>query len=120
MSEEDGKRINQFRAGKVYLDLESAKIVLGSAFKKDISENPFVTFFDYGKNKEGYWTYDHFVLQCKEVLDCLQVLYPQFDFGFSVDHSCGHDRQKLDGICFNAMNVNLGGNQRLIHGFLNK
>jgi hypothetical protein len=38
------------------------------------------------------------VLQLEDCIDVLKVLYPQFDFLFLFDHSCGHDRQKEDGL----------------------
>ena len=90
--------------------------ILGSSEKKPISADPFVVFFDYGKNREGYWTYDHFILQCEDVFDCLHVLYPEFRFALSVDHSCGHDRGRPNGLAENAMNVHFGGKQCLMHG----
>ena len=32
-----------------------------------------------------------------------------------MDHSCGHDRQRHDGLNVNAMNKGWGGKQRIIH-----
>ena len=49
----------------------------------------------------------------------LKALYPvsEYEFQFLVDHSCGHDRQREDGLNVNCMNVHYrGGNQRTIHG----
>ena len=69
----------------------------------------FCVYFEYGANRQGYWTYDHVVLQCEDFIDCLDVLYPSFQFIFSVDHSCGHDRQCHDGLTANVMNKGWGG-----------
>ena len=109
------KEINKRRVGKSYLDVDAARKILGSHIKKPLKENPFCVFFDYGKNKEGYWTYDHFILQCEDVLDILEYLHPSFDFTYCVDNSCGHDRQQVDGLNAYQMGVKWGGKQRSMH-----
>ena len=115
-TEEELGKINDNRRNKRYLDPDAVKKVHGSNIKKkDLADNPFCVYFEYGANKQGYWTYDHFVLQCEDVIDCLDVLYPSFQFIFSVDHSCGHDRQRHDGLNANAMNKGWGGKQRIMH-----
>jgi hypothetical protein len=70
----------------------------GTALKKDLKHSPFVVEFEYGANNEGYWSYEHMVLQLEDCVDCLQVLAPQFDYLFLFDHSCGHDKQREDGL----------------------
>jgi hypothetical protein len=51
------------------------------------------------------------VLQLEDCTDCLAVLYPEYDFLFLLDHSCGHDRQRKDGLNSEQMNKAFGGNQ---------
>jgi len=51
------------------------------------------------------------VLQLEDIIDCLQVLYPQFDVLFLFDHSCRHDREKEDGLNIENMNNEFGGAQ---------
>ena len=80
-----------------------------------MKDDPFCIFFEYGKNKEGYWTYDHFILQCEDVADVLEYLHPGFEFCFCVDNSCGQDRQRADGLNSNQMGVRWGGKQRSMH-----
>ena len=54
--------------------------------------SPFIRWFDYGQNNEGYWNYDHTVLQFEDVIDVLKVLYEdKFEYVFYFDHSSGHD-----------------------------
>ena len=72
---------------------------------------PFVHYFEYGANGKGYWVYEHMVLQLEDCTDCLAVLYPEYDFLFLLDHSCGHDRQREDGLNVEQMNKAFGGNQ---------
>ena len=49
-------------------------------------------------------------LQFEDCVDCVKVLYPQYDFLFLFDHSCRHDRQRPDGLSANRMNKKNGGN----------
>ena len=55
--------------------------------------------------------YEHMVLQVEDCVDCLTVLYPEHDFLFMLDHSCGHDRQREDGLNAENMNKSYGGNK---------
>ena len=59
------------------------------AGKPELKESPGIRFLEYGKNREGYWTYDQFVAQLLDVLDCIEVLYPDMQACFEVDHSAG-------------------------------
>jgi hypothetical protein len=38
------------------------------------------------------------VIQFEDCVDCLTVLYPQYDYVFLFDHSCGHDKQREGGL----------------------
>jgi hypothetical protein len=42
---------------------------------------------------DGYWVYEHMVLQLEDCVDCVQVLNPEHDILFLLDLSCGHDWQ---------------------------
>ena len=59
------------------------------------------------------------VLQLKDCVDVLKVLYPQFDFLFLFDHSCGHDRQKEDGLNVERMTKSYGGAQKRLRKMAN-
>ena len=80
-------------------------------FKAQLTKSPFVFEFDCGANLEGYWMYQHMVLQLEDCIDCLKVLYPQFDLLFLFDHSCGHNRQEEDGLNVENMNKEFDGAQ---------
>jgi hypothetical protein len=94
-------------------------VAQGSDIKKEftVEDNPFVRSFLYGANKEGYWTYDHLITQLEDCMDILHTLYDstKYEFQFLVDHSCGHDRQRPDGLNVKEMNKLFGGKQRKIH-----
>jgi hypothetical protein len=49
------------------------------------------------------------VLQLEDCVDILNVKYPQYDFLFLFDHSCGHDRQREDGLNVEKMSKSFGG-----------
>ncbi len=123
LTEDELERVNSARRGrdKFYQDTDAAKVVFGGncLFKKKftIDDNPFVRSFEYGANKDGYWTYDHLIVQLEDVMDILCTLYDseKYEFQFLVDHSCGHDRQRPDGLNIFEMNSFYGGKQRRVH-----
>ena len=49
------------------------------------------------------------VLQLEDCVDILNVKYPQYDFLFLFDHSCGHDWQREDGLNVEKMSRSFGG-----------
>ena len=69
--------------------------------------------FEYGNsdNKQGYWIYDHLVLQMKDCLDCLKVMYPYFYFVFLFDHSFGNERAREGRLKESIMRKYLGEKQ---------
>jgi len=75
---------------------------------------PFVVEFEFGINSEGYWCYDRMVLQLEDCVDVLKNVYPEFDFLFLFDHSCGHDKQRPDGLNAENMAKYYGGKQSFI------
>ena len=61
MTPEELAAVNAFR------DLNGRPPLIGS---------PAVRFLSYGKNKDGYWTYEHFASQVVDILDMYEALYP--------------------------------------------
>ncbi len=49
------------------------------------------------------------VIQFEDCVDCLIVLYPQYNYVFLFDHSCGHDKQWEDGLNAQMMGKSYGG-----------
>jgi len=114
MSPEQLQQVNNARRGKKYKDEEAAISRLGTAYKKDLLKSPFIKEFEYGASNEGYWCYDHMVLHFEDVVDCLITLYPQYDYLFLFDHSCGHDKQREDGLNVQKMSKLYGGKQPIM------
>jgi DNA-binding transcriptional regulator YhcF (GntR family) len=109
MSPEELVMVNQKRLNENYLDAQSAIEKRGNAAKPPLTTSPFVLEFEYGINAQGYWSYEHMVMQLEDCIDCLTVLYPNIDFVFLLDHSCGHDRQREDGLNVAKMSKSFWG-----------
>ena len=77
--------------------------------------HPQVRFLTYGKQKDGYWTYDHFAEQTSDILDMYEYLYPNAQVAIEVDWSSGHAKHRADALNVNAMRVNMGGDQPVPH-----
>ena len=98
LSANDLRKINEKQQDEKHANKDAAKLKQVKVEKDTLTSSPFVVEFEYGAQNKGYLTYDNFVLQCEDVSDCLKVLYPHIEFYFCVDHSCGHDRQREDGL----------------------
>ena len=119
LTNEELKKVNELRKVGVYEDVNAALKVFSTAKKRCLTEsdNTFVREFSYGANKDGYWSYEHLIVQLEDCMDILKILFSEDDYEiqFLVDHSCGHDRQREDGLNINNMNREYGGKQRLMH-----
>jgi hypothetical protein len=51
------------------------------------------------------------VPQFEDCIDIVNTLWPEFDCVFLFDHSCGHDRQRPDGLTVTGLKKGLGGAQ---------
>ena len=103
--------INKIRDGTHYSDRQAALLLYGTSKKQKLESSPFVRELDYGKNNEGYWTYDHMVIQLEDCIDVLKFMFPDFDFLFFLDHSNGHDRMRPNGLNLNKVSMKFAGKQ---------
>ena len=103
--------INRYRENTNYSDCDAAIQRNGRAKKNLLTQSPFIKELEYGANKEGYWTYECMSLQLEDCIDCMNVLYPQFDVVFLFDHSNGHDRLQPNGLSTTKIRKNFGGKQ---------
>ena len=87
-----------------------------------MEKTPLHSCLNMVQKNEGYWTYEHLVIQLEDCMDILTVLYPtdKYEIQTLVDHSSGHDRQHEDGLNVNGMNKYYGGSQRVMHSSLMK
>ena len=76
--------VNERRYGERYPDEEAAMYVYFSSLKlqRSVDKSPFLTYFDYGQNKERYWDYSHMVLQFEDMVDCLRLCIHNFTLFF--------------------------------------
>jgi hypothetical protein len=104
--------VNKEREGKNYINKDAGNKIRGnSSMKAPLTESSFIVEFEYGANNQGYWDYDHMIIQFEDCIDVIQTLHPEFEFIFHFDHSCGHDRQQLDGLSVPKVNKSFGGTQ---------
>ena len=95
LTDDELVRINlERRIGKTYTDTQAATEILKTINKPVLTESPFVKYLFIGANNEGYWNSFHMSLQFEDVVDCLLVLYPEFELIFLFDHSQGHARKR--------------------------
>ena len=92
--------------------------ILKSTQKPLLTESPFVKYLYIGANDEGYWNSYHMSLPFEDVVDCLRILYPDFDFVFLFDHSQGHGRKHDGGLNHASMFMSraFGGAQPMMRG----
>ena len=113
MSEAQLEEINRRREGSHYLAGEQATFVFGATFKPplDADEKNFYWSMRPGANNDGYWKLAHFVLQMENLMDVLDVLYPDEKHVMSLDHSNNHGGKRVGGLDLNALNGKFGGKQ---------
>ena len=114
LTDEIVDKVNKSREGKQYNNSAAAKIVFGKTQKDKINDNPFLRFFEFGANKDGYWNGSHFNMQVEDMIDCLEVMYPNFDHHIVADQSSGHTRKRIGGCDITKMNTGYGGAQPAI------
>lgn len=68
-------------------------------------------FFEYGKQREGYWNSEKMILQIKDVIALLEKKYPEKKLVFLFDWSSGHGKKPADSVLLEKMNKTWGGAQ---------
>ena len=116
LSADELVKINTARRGgdRTYIDTQAALEILKSTQKPALKESPFVKYLYIGANNEGYWNSYHMSLQFEDVVDCLQVLYPEFDVVFLFDHSQGHAHKRPGALNAFQMSKTYGGAQAVM------
>jgi hypothetical protein len=101
------EKANKEQVGMNFIDKDTANKIRGnSSMKAPLTESPFIVEFEYGANNQGYWDYDHMIIQFEDCIDVVQTLHL-----FLFNHSCGHDRQPPDGLSLPKVNKSFGGAQ---------
>lgn len=113
------KLVNEkLRQGKTYINEEAAKDVQANVItKSDLTSNPFVHSFDYGKARDGYWDGSHTAIQLEDCIDVLKVLFPADDIFqsccykivFELDHSQAHKQFAKGTLIVKNFNHGFGG-----------
>lgn len=100
--------------------LSRAELASLNAFRKArgrdaLTASPCVRFLSYGKNKDGYWRYEHFAEQVTDVLDMYESVYPNAQVLIEVDWSSGHSKHREDALNVASMSVTFGCKQSIPH-----
>ena len=104
--------INRMCEGEHYFDKEAAQDIFCSTGMSSCTPSPFVHVFLFG-GTNGYWTGSHTIIQVEGSIDCLRVaLSMQCETAFLFDHSSGHAKKRLNGLC--VMNMTKGKAMRPI------
>jgi len=103
--------VNYSRRGTEYVDKVAATQILSTTAKPPLKESPFVRSLLIGATKGGYWNSFHMAIQLEDVVDCLTILRPGFNFVFLFDHSQGHARKKDGALDASSMSRSFGGVQ---------
>jgi hypothetical protein len=109
MSPEELESVNLTRRDKEYISVDAAMEVHKTTRKPDLTESPFIRYLHVGINKVGYWNSMHMAIQLEDVVDCLKVLYPDYEYVALFDHSSGHDRKREGALDAMTMNYDFGG-----------
>jgi len=72
-------------------------------------------YFEYGKNRDGWWDSDKMIKQTDFVISIFEELYPGYQAVFLFDWSSGHAKYADDALNANRMNVGIGGKQPKMH-----
>ena len=98
---------------KIAVDqLEAVNAVRAKYEREPLDADSLCTLFDYGKNKKGYWNYEHFALQVQDVMDVWEACYPEEQILFEVDWSAGHAKKADDALQTGATAVKVNCHPR--------
>jgi hypothetical protein len=107
------------RTGKHYVSTELAKHLqtertnkpelTKEMFDADLIDSPFLKLFKFGAANEGYWTHHHMKLQFEDLIDCLQIAFPNHNIVPLFDQSAGHTTKREEGLDATNTNVRFGG-----------
>jgi len=77
LTKEQLKEVNKLCKGKKCHDVKVAIEVETNpeGYKPELTKSPFVKEFEYGTSNDGYWTYQHMVLQLEDCINILKHLF---------------------------------------------
>ena len=71
--------------------------------------------FEHGENNEGYWSYEHMVIQMEDCRDVLEIIMRDLGMRYKTDlltdHSANHNKHRPDRLNAKSMSVGFGGVQ---------
>ena len=84
--------------------------------RSELTESPGVRYLNHssGENKEGWWDWEKFEVQLDDMLDCFEVLYPDWQLKIEIDWSSGHAKYREGALNAKSMNAGWGGTQPIM------
>ena len=91
ISDDDLVRVNAYRSSTAhseYVCEEAAEEVYGTVTKGPLVDSRFVVYFAFGSGagRDGWWNGNEMAIQLEDVLDVMDVLYPDLFVIFELDH----------------------------------
>ena len=109
------KLINIRRRGGKYRVTEDARLLFSTDLKYDLTGDPTLRYFRVEINNDGYWNNSYSNIQLEDVIDCLSILFPNFDYLFLHDQSSENIQVREDVLVVSNMDVTYGGSLSAIH-----
>ena len=104
-------QVNVACANQPYIDKVAVMEIYQNIIKPPLIASPFVCTITIGANNDGYWNSYHMAIQVEDCVDCLKILFPDYDFVFLFDHSQGHSKKRLGSLQASCVNLKFGGGQ---------
>jgi hypothetical protein len=89
ISPEDLEKVNKERLGKHCIDKKAVKEIRENISMKAPlnTQSPFVIEFEYGMNNQGYWNYNHMIIQFEDCINDIKTIHPEFEFMILFDQA---------------------------------
>jgi hypothetical protein len=88
--------------------------------RSDLTESPFIRHLPVGINNDGYWNTNHMAIQLEDVADCVEVLYPGYNYVILFNHSSDHDRKRDSALDATTMHDMRESNIKAVDGSIEK
>jgi len=111
MTTEQLVQVNIAWANQQYVNKAAAMEIYRVLNKPPLTAMPFLRTITIGVSNDGYWTSYHMAIQLEDCVDCLKILFPDYDFLFLFDHSQGHNKKRVGSLQASRVNLNFGGSQ---------
>jgi len=107
-------QVNIVRAKQHYVDKAAVIAIYWHMKKPPLKVLPFVQTITIGVNNDGYWMLYHIAIQLDDCVDCLKILFPDYNFLFLFGHSQGHQQKCIGSLQAAHVSLQFGSSQPLM------